>query len=151
MSETAPPAVQALVRYFVTPPPPGQPHALPLPGSERPNRTPVYRHWRLRDRDLVGAIDPAVRTLHESFERSVRSQASARCLGWRPWDPVRRQWENRYEWLTYAEVARRRSNFGAGIVDLLESVGVSATEGQHAVGLWSQNRLEWQITGMFVS
>jgi long-chain acyl-CoA synthetase len=46
--------------------------------------------------------------------------------------------------LTYGEVAERRKNFGAGIVELHHQVGV--TEDKYAVGLWAQNRPEWQIT-----
>ncbi|KAL9086645.1 MAG: hypothetical protein Q9159_004054 [Coniocarpon cinnabarinum] len=31
------------------PPPPGQPHSVPLPGSKREGRSEVYRHWRFVD------------------------------------------------------------------------------------------------------
>lgn len=42
---------------------------------------------------------------------------------------------------------RRRKNFGAGLVHLHKQAGV--TEESYAVGLWCQNRPEWQITGMW--
>lgn len=51
-------------------------------------------------------------------------------------------------WMTYAEVAERRKNLGAGIVELHHKVGISAPK--FGVGIWSQNRPEWQITGQSV-
>jgi long-chain acyl-CoA synthetase len=48
--------------------------------------------------------------------------------------------------MDYATVQRRRANFGAGIVELHKRAGV--TEEKYGVGLWCQNRPEWQLTGM---
>lgn len=51
-----------------------------------------------------------------------------------------------YLWETYAAIQTRRTNFGVGLVTLLEQVGVNGT--QYAVGLWCQNRPEWQIADL---
>ena len=39
----------------------------------------------------------------------------------------------------------RRANLGAGIVEANRQVGV--TQRKYGVGLWCQNRPEWQLTG----
>lgn len=40
-------------------PPPGKPHGVPLPGTERPGRTPIYRNWLAKD-EMLTTIDPKV-------------------------------------------------------------------------------------------
>jgi long-chain acyl-CoA synthetase len=49
------------------PPEPGKPYSLPIPGSERPGRSAVYRHWRFMD-GLLETLDPNIRTAHDFFE-----------------------------------------------------------------------------------
>lgn len=135
---------RAYIQTLATPPPPGSPYAVPIPGTERPNRTPIYRHWRFQNGPLLETFDPAHRTVHDLFEHSVSQVPRNRCLGWRPWNPATKTWENKYVWMTYAEVAERRKNLGAGIVELHHQIGFK--EDKYGVGLWAQNRPEWQIT-----
>ncbi|AEO71708.1 1fc29370-47f6-49f7-aee7-fb901bdb7b72 [Thermothielavioides terrestris] len=135
---------EAYIKTIATPPPPGAPYALPIPGTERPNRTPIYRHWRFQNGPLLETFDPAHRTVHDLFEHVVSQGPGNRCLGWRPWNPATKTWEPKYVWLTFAEVAERRKNLGAGIVELHHRLGVK--EEKYGVGLWAQNRPEWQIT-----
>lgn len=47
--------------------------------------------------------------------------------------------------MSYETVAQRRANLGAGIREIGKRAGI--TDYQYGVGLWSQNRPEWQITG----
>ena len=47
--------------------------------------------------------------------------------------------------MTYDEVKKRRANFGVGIVQINKDAGV--LEQKYGVGLWCQNRPEWQLTG----
>ena len=47
--------------------------------------------------------------------------------------------------MTYDEVKKRRANFGAGIVQVNKDAGVP--DQKYGVGLWCQNRPEWQLTG----
>lgn len=126
------------------PPPPGSPYSLFQPGTETASRTAVLRHWRFRDGPLLRTIDPEVHTAHELFASTVKKQPNARCLGHRPWDPVKKEF-GKYQWITYGEVARRRENLGKGIAELHERIGVTAEK--YGIGLWCQNRPEWQITG----
>ncbi|KAL2117050.1 hypothetical protein VTJ04DRAFT_9218 [Mycothermus thermophilus] len=136
---------KAYIKTLATPPPPGVPYAVPIPGTERPNRTPIYRHWRMQNGPLLETFDPAHKTVHDLMEYAIEKYSRNRCLGWRPWNPVTKSFEPRYVWMTYAEVAERRKNLGAGIVELHKEVGVDENA-KYGVGLWSQNRPEWQIT-----
>lgn len=128
---------------YVAAPPVGQPHSVAIPGTEKEGRSAIYRHWRFQDKILTN-LDPNVRTAHEQFETSVRTVPTNRALGHRPWDPVAKKWGD-YVWQDYQTVARRRENFGKGLVELHRQAGIIGT--QHGVGLWCQNRPEWQITG----
>lgn len=47
--------------------------------------------------------------------------------------------------MSYSTVQTRRANFGAGIVKAHEQAGIMTEK--YGVGLWAQNRPEWQITG----
>ncbi len=145
----ATPEAVAFIAKVSPPPPPGSPFALPIPGTERENRTAIYRHWRFRDRPLLDTFEPSTQTFHDIFEKSVQLWANRRFLGWRPWDPVAKMWENKYVWMTYGEAAERRKNFGAGIVELHRDLGVPE-DAKYGVGLWSQNRAEWQLAGKSV-
>jgi long-chain acyl-CoA synthetase len=142
-----PKTAEEYAALLATPPPPGSPYSLPIPNSATEGRSAIYRHWRFRDGPLLQTLDPSVQTAHDVFERTATRKPNLRCLGTRPWDPKTKTWGN-YEWITYSQVAERRKNFGVGLVELHKRAGV--TEEKHGVGLWCQNRPEWQITGMFL-
>ena len=76
--------------------------------------------------------------------RAANRQPTHRCLGQRPYDPATKTF-GPYQWIDYQTVQRRRKNFGIGIVELHKQEGVM--EEKYGVGLWCQNRPEWQITG----
>ena len=122
----------------------GQPFSVIVPGSEREGRTPAYRHYKYRD-GLLKTLDPNVTTVHEIFEKSANRFSNLRCLGSRPYDPVKKTW-GKYQWETYATVAARRANLGAGIFEVVKEAGI--TDPKYGVGLWCQNRPEWQITDL---
>lgn len=124
-------------------PPPGAPYALPVPNTQRPDRTPVYRHWKLTDGPLISRFSEKIRTMHDVFEDSARKYPSRNFLGWRAWNAEKRAHEPKYTYLTYAQGAERRKNIGAGVVELHKRIGVTADK--HAVGLWAPNCPEWQL------
>jgi len=136
----------ALAKALHVPPPPGSPYSLPVPGSEVEGRSAVYRHWRFIDGPLLQTINPDVLTAHDFFETSVKKRPNARCLGSRAYSPVTKDF-GKYEWVTYGEVATRRKNFGVGLVELHRRAGVTESR-QYGVGLWCQNRPEWQISDL---
>jgi long-chain acyl-CoA synthetase len=82
------------------------------------------------------------------FETTAIRQPKAPCLGWRPFDPVTKTF-GPYQWIDYGTVQRRRAEFGAGLVEL-HNKHHCARPGQYGIGLWCQNRPEWQITGTLI-
>ncbi|KAK7185522.1 hypothetical protein DPSP01_001863 [Paraphaeosphaeria sporulosa] len=130
---------------YAVPPPKGQPYGVPLPGSQTEGRSAVYRHWRFADKPLLETLDPAIKTAHDGFEAAAARYPKNRCLGHRPYDPVTKIF-GAYVWQDYQTVQRRRKNFGAGLVHLHKQAGVTAQS--YGVGLWCQNRPEWQITDL---
>lgn len=128
------------------PPPKGKPYSVPLPGSESEGKSAIYRHWRFADKPLLATLVPEISTPHEAFEAAVVRYPKNNCLGHRPYDPVAKKFGG-YVWETYEEIAQRRKNFGAGLVHLHKQAGITATK-QYGVGLWCQNRPEWQITDL---
>ncbi|EME47202.1 hypothetical protein DOTSEDRAFT_69225 [Dothistroma septosporum NZE10] len=129
---------------IVPPPPTGAPYSLSVPGSQKEGRSPVYRHWRQKD-DVLYTLDPAITTAHEFFEQSAKRVPNNKCLGHRPYDPKTKAWGN-YVWETYGQIQKRRANFGVGLVAVHEQAGVHGR--QYGVGIWCQNRPEWQITDL---
>lgn len=135
----------AYIKSLTTPPAPGAPHGVAIAGTERPGRTAIYRHHKIGDGPLLTTFNPEIQSVHDLFENAVKKRPSKRCLGTRLWNPSTQSWADTYEWETYGEVAERRKNLGAGIVEIHKSIG--HTLDKYPVGLWSQNRAEWQITG----
>lgn len=81
------------------------------------------------------------------FELAASRYAKNKCLGKRTYNPVTKTW-GPFEWMDYQTVQKRRAAFGAGLVEL-HNKHRCAKEGQYTVGLWCQNRPEWQLTGMW--
>ena len=131
-------------RLLRIPPPRGTPYSVAIENSELPGRSKVYRHWRFVDR-ILETLDPAVTTGHELFEVATHSKTNQRCLGYRPYNKKEQKYEG-YQWLSYADVQERRRKFGIGLVDVHFRSGISASG--YGVGLWSQNRVEWQIADL---
>lgn len=78
-------------------------------------------------------------------DRIAARLPTSRILGHRPYDPATKSF-GQYEWIDYATVQRRRANLGVGIVEVNKRAGV--LDQKYGVGIWCQNRPEWQITGM---
>ena len=161
-------------------PPVGAPHSIPVPNSERPGRSAVYRHWRCQD-GLLQTLDPNVGQNTEKYVKTVEyiiedvfrllrdttcskmrvgaarlklyryaksfpanRNPTSKCLGYRPYDPVKKDY-GPYKWMNYGTVSKRRANFGVGIVEVNKRAGVE--QQKYGIGLWCQNRPEWQLTG----
>ena len=78
------------------------------------------------------------------IHRTAKHNAHRNCLGHRPYDPVNQTY-GPYRWMDYATVQKRRAHLGVGIVQVNERAGVGGEK--YGVGLWCQNRPEWQLTG----
>ncbi|CAZ84956.1 unnamed protein product [Tuber melanosporum] len=133
-------------KTFLPLPPPGSPHAVSVPGSEEEGHTPAFRHWRADPKgELMRSLDPKINTIYDAFEAACQKWPNNKCLGWReqknatgPWGP--------YVWMDYETVQKKRADIGAGLSYLHTVHGV--TEKQYGIGLWSQNRPEWQIADL---
>ncbi|KAL9022098.1 MAG: hypothetical protein Q9185_000716 [Variospora sp. 1 TL-2023] len=126
---------------IAAPPPAGSPYSVPLPNSAQPGRSAVYRHWRFQG-DLLNTLDPEIHTAHQAFESAAARVPTSKCLGYRPYDPATKTF-GQYEWLDYTTVQRRRANLGVGLVEINKQASV--VEQKYGVGLWCQNRPEWQL------
>ncbi|KAL1968748.1 hypothetical protein VTN77DRAFT_1574 [Rasamsonia byssochlamydoides] len=126
------------------PPPKGTPYSVALPGSEKPGRSKVYRAWNMQ-KELLTTLDPQIRTAHDMFEAAANRSPKNRCLGWRPYDPKTKTFSP-FQWLDYQTVQKRRAAFGVGLVELHNKHGCGGQK--YGVGLWCQNRPEWQITDL---
>ncbi|KAJ6780055.1 hypothetical protein PWT90_01227 [Aphanocladium album] len=140
-------AAAAAVTELGAPPLAGEPQGIPLAGTERPNRTPIYRHWKFVDKPLLETLDPAVNSLHDLFESSLQQFPQNACLGSRKWLPSTRTWDDKFTWLTYKEVAERRKNFGAGVVELHNRINHSK-QTQYPIALWAPNKPDWQVVDL---
>ncbi|KAL8963453.1 MAG: hypothetical protein Q9193_000285 [Seirophora villosa] len=81
-------------------------------------------------------------TVHQAFESAAARVPTNKCLGYRPYASATKTF-GQYEWLDYTTVQRRRANLGVGLVEINKQAGV--VEQTHGVGLWCQNRPEWQL------
>ncbi len=131
-------------KKLTPPPPPGAPYSVPLPGSAQSGRSAIYRHWR-RTEGLLQTLDPDVKTAHDMFEQTAKRVPKVNCLGSRPYDSHTKTF-GPYQWQSYAEVQKRRADFGVGLVALHEQLGIKTRH--FGVGLWCQNRPEWQIVDL---
>ncbi|KAK2790193.1 hypothetical protein FQN52_005688 [Onygenales sp. PD_12] len=130
---------------FAVPPPKGTPESVALPGSEKPGRSRVYRNWKIGSGELLKTLDPEVHTAHDIFESTAKRLPKNPCLGARPWIPATKSF-GPYQFIDYQTVAKRRGAIGVGLVELHNRVGVHGK--QYGVGLWCQNRPEWQLTDL---
>ncbi|TKA69761.1 hypothetical protein B0A49_05215 [Cryomyces minteri] len=127
------------------PPPPGAPYSVAIEGSEQPGRSKVYRHWRFKDEMLV-TLDTEITTAHEFFEQTGRSRIVADLQGFFV-DLVQ---QTDYPHETALDIAptipQRRPLVPTYGRQLHRQAGV--TEGKYGIGLWCQNRPEWQISDL---
>ncbi|KAF9890182.1 hypothetical protein FE257_006343 [Aspergillus nanangensis] len=126
-------------------PPKGKPYSVALPGTEKPGRSKVYRAWNT-SKELVKTLDPKVRTAHELFESTAKRLPKNHCLGSRVYNSTTKTF-GPYEWIDYETVQKRSAAFGAGLVELHHTHKCTRA-GQYGIGLWCQNRPEWQITDL---
>ncbi|PWY86334.1 acetyl-CoA synthetase-like protein [Aspergillus sclerotioniger CBS 115572] len=126
-------------------PPKGTPYSVAVPGTEQPGRSKVYRAWNSME-GIMKSLDPQVLTAHEVFESTANRLPKNHCLGWRPYDPTTKSY-GPYQWMDYQTVQKRRAAFGAGLVELHHKHECSRP-GQYGIGLWCQNRPEWQLTDL---
>ncbi|GJN74128.1 AMP-binding enzyme [Purpureocillium lilacinum] len=121
------------------PPAPGSPYGVPVPGSERPGRSAIYRHYRFRDRPLLTSFDANIRSVNDLFESAASKRPNKRCFGSRTWNAATKTWSDKFEWISYADVAERRKNLGAGLVEVNKLAGIAGDKYGVDLALASQS------------
>ncbi|KIL00658.1 hypothetical protein PAXRUDRAFT_821456 [Paxillus rubicundulus Ve08.2h10] len=113
-----------------------------VPGTKRPHQTAHYRNA------VFGLIDvntPGIfKTLPEVFDTGYNMSPDARLLGHRPVVSTEPLKFGPYTWQTYREVDLRRRRIGSALHSLFQRGHIKA-DGLETVGIWSQNRPEWQL------
>lgn len=104
----------------------------------------MYRHIRSQD-GLLETLDPAVRTAHDMFEFTANTSPNLPAYGYRPYNSTKKSFDP-YTWIDYETMQKRRTNIGKGIVELHSREGINGR--QYGVGLWCQNRPEWQAVDL---
>ncbi|KAG6379112.1 long-chain-fatty-acid-CoA ligase [Boletus reticuloceps] len=116
--------------------------SVPVPGTKRPGQTAHYRNAVF---DFVDANTPGFpKTLPEIFESACHQNPDARLLGHRPIISTQPLKFGPYIWQTYKQVDARRRKIGSALHELFKS-GVLKADEMETVGIWSQNRPEWQL------
>ncbi|KAH7929786.1 long-chain-fatty-acid-CoA ligase [Leucogyrophana mollusca] len=113
-----------------------------VPGTKRPGQTAHYRNAAF---GLVSVETPnALKTLPEVFNNGYSMNPDARLLGHRPVLSTNPLKFGPYVWQTYREVDIRRRRIGSALHALFQS-GELVGQDMETVGIWSQNRPEWQL------
>lgn len=118
-----------------------------LPGTKRPGQTGIYRNaaWP----ELLNFKSEHSRSsLYEVFQSGLQRCPNEPCLGHRPIISINPlKFAPYYSWETYAQVDERKRNLGSAL-QLLWQEGRAGGGDLPTIGLWSQNRPEWQIVDL---
>ncbi|KAK4053286.1 medium-chain fatty acid-CoA ligase faa2 [Microbotryomycetes sp. JL221] len=116
---------------------------IPVPGTGRKGETPIYKSAAFYNANLT---EHGVTTAYHGFELGLKHNPEAPCMGSRPWDSAKGDWSTTFEWMTYNQVAERRTNLGAGVMKLAQDgvLGQGVTD-HFVIGVWCTNRPEWQL------
>ncbi|KAF5315901.1 hypothetical protein D9611_005031 [Ephemerocybe angulata] len=120
--------------------------AVPVPGTKRPGQSAHYRNgiWGLVDEHTPGSFV----TLDQVWFEGLKNGGNADFLGWRKvisksplkFAPI-------YSWISYAEADKRRQYIGSALHTLFQQGKVGGGE-LETVGIWAQNRPEWQLVDL---
>jgi len=113
--------------------------SIAVPGTKRPGQTAHYQNA------IYGLVDASVlSTLPDIFNNGYNTNPDARLLGHRPIVSTNPLKFGPYVWQTYKQVDARRRRIGSALHSLF-SRGVLKGDDLETVGVWSQNRPEWQL------
>ena len=109
-----------------------------MPGTGGNGETPIYRSAAFPNATL---LEHGITTAYKGFELGLEFNADEPCFGSRPWDPVKNDWADKFEWMSYKEVADRRTKVGAGIMKLADDGKLGdGVRSKFVVGVWCSNR-----------
>ncbi|VVT49207.1 uncharacterized protein SAPINGB_P002156 [Magnusiomyces paraingens] len=129
---------------------PGKKQAIPIPGSEKPGFSAVYRNAHSPDR-LISVVHPDLDTVDSTFQAVVNAKPNALCLGERTHDQSSKTW-GPYIFQTYSEINERVNHVASGIINIVEKhSGLEPHKEQYTVGLYGPNSRNWVITDLACS
>ncbi|ODV80483.1 long-chain-fatty-acid CoA ligase [Suhomyces tanzawaensis NRRL Y-17324] len=134
-------------------------NAVPIPGSQKPGHSAVYRNAYSPNK-LVSTVHPSITTLHQLFEHSAQVNGPDRCFGTR--EQLADGTFGDYVFNDYNNAHKRKTDIGAGIFWVLQNnpyrtdseahariqYDPNATESPFIVTLFSANREEWALTDL---
>ncbi|ODQ79302.1 hypothetical protein BABINDRAFT_162328 [Babjeviella inositovora NRRL Y-12698] len=129
-------------------------YSIALPNSARPGHSEVYRHPLCKDQ-LFDKIHPSLDTMYKLFENGKTLWPDNDFLGHRKFNNTKSDaFDPFYTWESYAKAAERRTNFGAGLLNVLRNNRFKTDShnfDQFIVSLFSGNTPEWVITDLACS
>ncbi|GAK67149.1 acetyl-CoA synthetase-like protein [Moesziomyces antarcticus] len=113
---------------------------LPVPGSKQPGFSSIYKSAALAEYSTNC-------TVYETLLRAKDENLKSDVAGWRPWNPVTKDFEKHFEWYTHEEVEEERTAIGSGIGALARQgrLGDGVGQTEFTVGIWTLNRPEFMI------
>lgn len=113
---------------------------LPVPGTKQPGFSHIYK----------SAAQPEFTTdctVYETLLRAKDENLKSDCAGWRPWNPVTKDFEKYFEWYSFEEVEEERTAIGSGLGHLAKQgvLGDDVGASEWTVGIWTLNRPEFMI------
>ncbi|KAF9262150.1 long-chain-fatty-acid-CoA ligase [Marasmius fiardii PR-910] len=126
--------------------PPFSKQSVEVPGTKRPGQTGHYRNaiWGLLSKDSPKTFT----TLTQVFDSGLTVGRNQPMLGHRPQisaNPLK--FANHYVWESWGDVDDRRRAVGSALHLLFNNGELGGGE-YETVGIWSQNRPEWQIVDL---
>lgn len=92
---------------------------VPIPGTEEPGYSGVYRNKAFSN-GLKKTLTPYLTTYHEFFKNAVSLYEDNPCLAGRKYDYNSKKSADTYSSKTYKEVDELKSNYGSGLLYLLQ-------------------------------
>ncbi|KZS99134.1 long-chain-fatty-acid-CoA ligase [Sistotremastrum niveocremeum HHB9708] len=120
-----------------------------VPGSKRPGQTGHIRNSAFPFIDLDTPEAP--KSVDQLFEAGLAKSGDKPFLGHRAvtsTNPLTHA--NHYTWQSYKQIDQRRRYVGSALEKLFRDGSVGVAGELQSVGVWSQNRPEWQIIDLAV-
>jgi long-chain acyl-CoA synthetase len=123
-----------------------EPQAVPLPGTQQPGYSPIYRMSAYKDQ-LLSTYHPKVTTMYESFELIAKERPDQPSLGDREYDYVNKKW-GPYKYMTYSQVRETKNDFAAGLVSVVDKHSGLSPSTQYVPATYAPNCSNWIITDL---
>ncbi len=114
--------------------------AIEVPNSARPGYTPIYRNRTVPELVIT---DTAYTSFNHSRDRSPNNDF----VGSRPWDWVKGDFADHFEFITYSQAEELRTAIGSGLTQLGKEgkLGANLPATQWCYAMWANNRPEFQL------